>query len=376
MSIYKSITPESVKMYFKNYDWECIDNHANNKIIILEKYYVKYDKKYTVIIPSSKKYSDYFERLDSAINTFSVLENIDKDQAVYSLAENYRDLLMFRIISQKANEGTLPFDEAADVLKGIKDLIVHSIRNEEYKRPYHRRLSRESRSFLKTFRLAQTGIGSFIFNIESDNYCTIDRQITLSGDAEIPIVRRAIERIQNGLNFINNEEDMERLKELSYRIGFNANMCDSLLEINDIDNKMKIETNIKYSNYFDSEYKNEGKIKVELKDSDFIKLKILSEYYKNQENYIEIMIMGKITSLNAKWKDSMTGLLIDNVISVSWYESIERKTHNCKVQLSDEEYKSACNAHRDKKLIQVSGNIDKNRTRWFLEDHKKFVILP
>ncbi len=233
----------------------------------------------------------------------------------------------------------------------------------------------KSKRQLNTFRLAQTEIGSYIFNIESDDYNTIEDQMTMDGVVEVPTVRRSIERIQKGLSFVKHEEDTDRLKELSYRIGLNANMCDSLLEIKNVDQSMNVETYIDYCDAYNDVYSVSENLQVSLDERDFSKLRMLSDYYRNLENYKDITIEGKITTLNARWKDSISGILLENVISVSWYSSLDKRSFNCKVQLTSDEYKLACDAHRDNKKIQVSGKIDENRTRWFLEYHKGFTVL-
>ena len=120
----------------------------------------------------------------------------------------------------------------ANIVEGIKRLILATIFNEENPQPYFFRVSKNSHEKLFRYKLAQTNIGSYIFNIEIDS--DTNEQLIINDNGEVEILseeRRVIRRIQNGISNIK-ENDIEILSENGYKKGLNANMCDALLNFN------------------------------------------------------------------------------------------------------------------------------------------------
>lgn len=370
------VAPTKMKDYLENNNWTYNSDFPNKNLFVFKKYFQSHEKEITLVLPTRADFEDYEKKSLELIEKFSLIENIKLEQVVADLNDSHRDVMSFRIDSDKSRDGTLPLNEALSIISGIKNLITTSICNEKQQKPYHKRLTPESKSYANTYRFAQTNKGSFVINIESDNYSKLDRKIDLNGDLEVPVVRRALERIHKGIDFIKEENDEDTLKELSFRIGFNANMCESLTEIAENDYGMRLDSIIQFSNAIEvnPELVDISK-SIKMGVSEFEKARMLAEYYRNLENYEDIEIIGRITTLNAKWKDNHSGVLLDNVITVSWYDSLEQRNYNCKVQLTESEYRQACNAHRDKKHIGVIGRLDRNRKRWFLEEHKRFHVV-
>ncbi|MBY6988567.1 hypothetical protein HYH98_18880, partial [Clostridium botulinum] len=54
---------------------------------------------------------------------------------------------------------------------------------------------------------------------------------------------------------------------------------------------------------------------------------------------------------------------------------IEGKSKNIKIELSDDDYKIACEAHKQDKDVLINGEILKQGKSWIMINYKKFKIL-
>lgn len=385
---FNNITIEALEKYLKDNNWIQDINFANKKIKLYKK--VIEEEEITLFLPAKNDFKDSVRKINESIEILSEIKDttsleitkeilkannqlilIEDNIVPKTIIQNSKDILSFRIISKLSEKGTIPLEYASSVIEGLKKLVQSAIFNEEYPRPFFIKPNKSSQEQLSRYKLGQTQVGSYIFNIEIDNEFLTGEQLEFKDneqiEPELSEQRKVIKRIQNGMSCIQ-KDDIEKLFEISYKKGLNANMCDALLNLQMENYDIKIESKVQWSDLLPKP--NDIKEKVVLESKDFYKAKILSEKYKENRS-VEHRIKGKIIRLTNR-KDSHENVIERNIVIQT---EIEGKNKNVKVELSDQDYRIACEAHKQDKYVLIDGEMLKKGKSWIMIKYKKFDVL-
>jgi len=371
-SLYKSVSLSSISKYLECNGWE-IDNSCQNKNVIV----FGSEDGCTIVLPSRESFIDFYPKIVDAINTLSVLENRDVDDILNDIINLDVDILELRIVSEFAKKGSIPLKFAADFVSGIKNLVISSACTEENPRPYYINPTQSSLSYGDIFRFGQTNIGSFIITIESSPIigdCGLQIKVnddcTLSED--IPFQRRIMRRIQKALYQVEHFSDHANIDEFiktAFEDGINANMCDAILDLKTVDESVTIESCFKLSKLVRS--CDNIPERIVLSNNSFHIIEAISKAYRDIRKTEEVTIEGKIRSLTVG--------NIANSENVNGYVTIqfeyEGKKRNVKTYLEGDDYKVACDAHKDQRKITVKGILDKTSKSWYLDLPRNFRIV-
>ena len=385
----KKITIKDLKHYFLKNGWIKDEEFPNKNLLAFKKIYD--EEIFTILIPSSENFKDYIARLYDSLILISELEEVQLEEIIEDIYmvnskimftsplikydtkksvkynENKRDKFSVRVIADFANEHILPIEYAQDVVKGIRNLIVAAIYSEEQPRKYFMRPSGSALDVLNNFYFAQTEPGSYIFNVESD--IEIESEQTKINDESkletIPITRRAISRIQKGIDIVNKsakDGGMKELYEKGYLNGLNANMCDAILDFRADRDDIQIETAVEWS---ELQPKPDNVPNKTLLDStQFNIIESLSQIYK-ENSPEEVILRGRIISIDRDNK---------RIITIrARYKERERRIKIIKMNLDD--FQLACEAlkHKDNEVV-VEGEIEKTGKVYTLYSYKKFEV--
>ncbi|KEZ88699.1 hypothetical protein IO99_00525 [Clostridium sulfidigenes] len=383
----KNITVDSLRNYLKNDGWKLDESFPNKKVFLYKKKLD--DDTFSITVPASSNFKDYSIRVNDIIELLSELygksSNIITERILNNSGDLYvidnkeieeikndKDIMSFRIMSKECENGSIPLEYGANIVEGLKKLILSAIFSEENPRPYFFRPSRDTHIELSRYKLAQTEVGSYIFNIEIENDYANQIEFDNTGIIQdISHQRKVIKRIQNGIQKVIQVRDNGNTEELfktGYKSGLNANMCDALLSLKNEDNDLSIESTVKWSNKLPQPY---GIVdKVVLKNDDFYIIKNISEKYKENKP-MNTEVKGKITRLSNN-KNSQ-GISIERNIVIKG--KVDGKDRRIKVDLNDYDYMDACEAHKKDLEISVKGELTKNGKNWLIDNYKEFKVF-
>ncbi|GEP65206.1 hypothetical protein CBE01nite_29740 [Clostridium beijerinckii] len=376
-------TIETFEKYLIKNLWVEDIEFPNKKIKLFRK--IIDDEEYSLSLPAKSNFKDSHRKINEAIEILAELKELSNQKLISEVwkesnnnvfilnkeietNKSQKDILSFRIISKLSDEGIIPLEYGSNIVEGLKKLILSAIFNEEHPQPHFFRTNKNSHEKLSRYKLGQTAFGSYVFNVEIDNYMHEQLQINENEIIEtLPEERKIIKRIQNGIYNIR-EKDMDTLFENGYKKGLNANMCDALLNFNLENYDVKIESKVTWSDLLPRP--DDIKEKVILENKDFYKVKILSEKYKEVKS-IEQGIRGRIIKLINR-KDSQGNSVERNIVMQT---EVEGKSKNVKIELSDVDYKRACEAHKQDQEITISGELLKEGKTWMLVNYKDLKII-
>lgn len=365
------ITANSIKKYLILSGWEQDIKFKNKKLMV----FLSSKYKMRIALPASEKFIDFYPRLLDILETLSNLERKDLDLVTKEVLTVYFDRVEFRIISDISKNGKLPLDYASNCIDGLKNLFLYSACAEEKKQPVCQRATQSAQRYLDNFELDQTERGSFIISIDAkviDEQADRLKQISYLKDDEsnTSFEHRVMKRVCNAITQI--DEVAERKKSLTevtkegYKSGATANICESLLKLNPGVGDIEVETTIRYASILTKNTNIDKQIKI--KNNHFWAMDEISKIYRDELIVEDVVLKGMIQSLNKKVDD-----FSDNYVRLFTYH--RGKHRIVRMSLSNDDYKIACNAHRDELEVEVEGELDMETQRWSLKKIKSFKIL-
>ncbi|MCM3175927.1 hypothetical protein [Paenibacillus sp. MER 99-2] len=368
---YNNLSLSNFVEYLRDSGWDYMDKFANPNLLVFSRRLID-ESSISVLLPAKEDFSDYDQRVHSALGILSSFEDRSVDAIVKDITNfsSLTDKLEIRIISSFSEDGAIPLSYAASLIKGLKNLIVSAAYTEELPQRVFKRASQKAQSYSDSFKLGQTAHGSYIVTVESGSLENDDLAIAIEGNTLVtePFSRRVMKRIHRSMYQIEsfNEENnkLSDLVETGYNEGINANICDALLSLYYDNELMKLESKIKYS----KSLKNTEELpeKITLNSADYYIIKVLAEALRENKPE-DIELEGYISKLSSNSELTHGSI---NIISIH-----ENKKHSIKLELNEDDYKRACDAHKEKKQVRITGIIDTSGKTWEVTNLTKFQVL-
>lgn len=364
-----NITAASIDRYLQLNGWSRNYHFTNHNMMV---YTNANSFPKTLAIPANEEYEDFYPILH---NVMGVLEKIEKrsiNEIIKDVTTTFIDRLEIRVISEITEDGKIPLEYAAECVEGLKELILYSACAEQIARPICYRATDYAKAFLKKFKLAQTEKGSFILNVDIQVVDENNEQIVLDQcDVPIPFEHKVIERIGKAIGqvdaIVNNQQQLTETAEQAFETGITANMCDAFLKMRPISDKDKVSATIRYAS---SLTKKTGQVEhIEMRANHFLVMDELAKIYRDKVAIQDATLTGIIRSLTKK-KD-----VEGNLQTIKLYTTFNGTPRTVTVVLSTEQYRIACDAHRDGLEVEISGELDMSKQHWVMTEVTHFVPL-
>jgi hypothetical protein len=326
-------------------------------------------KNMNIAIPASEKYVDFYYSIEQVLPTISEALNKNVDELLKEILAVYYDRVEFRIASESSKYGKIPLLYANDFITGIKELILYSACAEQKAQPICFRPGNMAKEVVNRFNMAQTSVGSFIFNIDIKVVEEQNEQMILP-DVEplLPIEHKIIERIVTALNqvesVVNNENLVTRVAEDAYETGITANMCDALMKMRPTDSNAEIEATIRYASAISQEPEKE--IKKIVGPNHFMVIEELSKIYRDKKLIDDVVLTGFVQTVQKKSGDDI------GEETIRLFTNHEGQNRIVKMELADDDFRLACDAIKEENEIEVAGELDMSSRIWVLNSIKSF----
>ena len=366
ISNFYNITAASIDRYLQLSGWTRDLNFANHNMMV---YSNAYSHPKTLAIPANEDYEDFFVILRNAIDVLEKFEGRPANEIIKDVTTTFIDRLEFRVISEITEDGKIPIEYAAECIEGLKNLILYSVCAEQTACPICYRATDYAKTFLNKFKLAQTEKGSFILNVDIQVVDEGNEQMVLPEcSLPVPFEHKVVERIGRAISqvdaIVNNQSQLTETADTAFETGITANMCDALLKMRPVSDEDKVSTTIRYASSLTNKV---GQIEhIEMRTNHFLVIDELAKIYRDREDIRDVTLKGIIRSL-AKKADSNGDLQ-----TIRLYTVFEGVPHTVTMALSNEQYRIACDAHRDGIEVEVSGELDMSKRYWEMSNITDF----
>ena len=226
------LTPTSVSAYLAANGWQHEQSVATDASLTAVTWTKGTD--FEISLPLRPDYLDYSRRMSEVIDTLRRVEDRPKVEVVADVSSSGFDVMRVRIVSAETSDGTLPFDEAAQIVDRSRDMVLAAACSAVQPRIYYpSRKPREANEYLRRLRFGQTERGSFVFSILSPVAPRL-----ASGQTELaldePFDRRVVEKLLTGITGVRNAaahaattKDVSSF-ERGIEQGVSANLCEAL----------------------------------------------------------------------------------------------------------------------------------------------------
>ena len=273
-------------------------------------------------------------------------------------------------MSEHSENGQLPLDYASECISGIKELILYAACAEQLIQPVCFRITNNAKCILNDFKLAQTEMGSFVINIdiqvadEAEQY-TIDGVEGENGRGHL-VVQRIGQAIKQIDEMTKNRSAFKELVSNAYESGATANICEALMRLKPDSSSAEIETTIRYASACGKKTADV----VKMGSGHFNTMGEISKHYREKESQILAEVEGYITSLVKKKVDEIHAERVIRTIV-----GINGEMRTVIAELCEEDYRMACDAHRDGEKIYIRGILDMSKKMYRFINVDQFKII-
>jgi hypothetical protein len=357
-------------------------------------------KPITLLVPASERLRDYELRVSEIIEALSAIEGKPEAEIARSVITPTCDILNVRLEGEETRTGTLGLRYADKFLVGVRNLLIYAACVEIRSRSFYEQPPREPVRFAHQCRFRPVS-GSFTAQIE----VPLLPPVTAEPNEQRSVPRhrlftlslmRSLSALQTVIGSSKEESPLDRARDL-----LNANLCEALLKIRPQASRLALEVGVTWS----SEWAKGESLPtqpVRFEDRDFASIEAVGQELRfraieapadsiplrpNGQQPVALIPPEKAAAqVEASGKPSLQGPLVGRILGLSrdgdpgpfvvTLQVVNLHTLNrVDLSVSAEQYRLACDAHRDDQLVEVDGVLDwSNRGRWRLFNIRQFRV--
>ncbi len=365
-----------IKRYLRIHGWKRLES-KNSNLLLYQGPDDDLGRPIKIGLPSSVELEDTKQIVQQAIELIAALLKRSIAEITEEIINFGCDFLRQRIMTP-TNSSSLPLGDMNHLIASLTSLIKYSARMEEDAQPFFAKSSTSGKVLVDKCRFGQTFVGSFGLSIEMPIPPSLEEN-----SKQIPFERRVMERIARGFNVIREaiQEADARLLIDNYRQGFNANQYEALKKCLEVIPDSQMEFSFTWSDEYQPAPDLYRISPIRFVSSELAPfLETAAKSLRKLSESEPVTVTGKIIQLQAKgpldeedlddtsFPDSDTPQIV-----IDW--QIKKGKHAAiRVVLSPDEYRLACDAHRDEKTVSIHGTPEKGKKFLYLTSPSNFRV--
>lgn len=316
----------------------------------------------------------WMSSFESVTNTLSKVEKKSIKNVIVAIRSVGFDIIRSKLPDCMVEHDSVEIDVALNYIASSKRLLASSATAELNPSQYNGKPVKDAKSYARRCRFGHTFRGSFGFTIESPIPEDDQHSFTVI-EPEVPFERRVIRRLAVGLMDVSEAVRKEDIKILTsrYETGFNANMCEQMISLFGAAKNSSITFEFSWS----PEWKEDRKL---YDNTRFVITEPAIDVVRDAANKLrviekgqEVYIYGLVTDLHSQTKptDDFGGV---REITIQWFNQ-DRKKLNVHMELTQDQYLEAWQAHHDGRAIAANGILMKKGKYWYLAKFRGFKVI-
>lgn len=380
-NVFASISPIAILRYLRVNGWAEVRTIEGELII-----FAKTDltgKKQNLWMPISDQYADYVPMVARVVNTIAEVDSKTQLQLLDDFETiGVGDVVGLRAINPlNVFDHTLALQVGIDLLDRIRQMARAAAASALDKRAVHpRRPSTAVSQFVSSLRLGQTERGSYLIRVIAplvEQTDQSEQQLPNIPGPE-PFSRRATTELVRGLNAVKAAAEDNRLRGRFFFDPFltsvpqsvSANLCEALAG-RDSDDRTDFAVPLEISVTWSYIVQRSNSLASESIVFEPGLLPYIREAAREfrARNPEQMRLTGWVTILEREKREGGPGL-------IRLIAKVDRKNRSIRMQLADDDYQRAIDAHKQGSLVEVNGNlvVEKNAI-YRLENPTGFQIV-
>lgn len=301
-----------------------------------------------VTLPLDEDHKRYSLLLDDALEEISECLMIPIDILSEQISPQNFDTISVRAIGDDVKHGSIPFDDGIKLLLSSHKLLKQcSSKIKKFKNK-----TKHLNNYLNHIGMGQTQIGSYVVSIHSPLYrvTTADEPDLFDSDVSLGrIINKSFySKIFEVSSLFSKKAKSELITQRLLEIGINKKDCDALIDIMGHQSHRDIEINVNWSPKESIEERYNKSINLYARDVQSIVdyREVLKE--KKVENNIQLS--GEIADLHRGYDDELGKAKLK--------AKYQEKDISISFSVSDEQYPLVANAHVNKRIVTITGELE------------------
>jgi hypothetical protein len=361
INLLEAVKPQEVEGYLESHGW-IQQNQIGDKASIWIQPCEDGDE-FEVLLPLRRELKDYSLGMSTLVETLEVAEQRSQIEILNDLKNYSADVLRVRVNTQKTANGRIPLNAGIKFSHSVKDLIVSAAQATIKPEAHFEKSNSQIDNYLEDLQMGHEK-GSYILDIISPipNQTKLDLGEEINVNLE-PFGRRTMKQLVRSLQILQNVAERVSFNEIELDYffevvsqGISANLCEAIVGIDKSGEGKGVDIKLSWSPIIEISNDMPTTIFISHKIIPVIELaatKLRSVYIDNFE------LRGSVIDLH-RLPEAQTGKIVVRV-------NIEDKTREVSIQLQDEDYKVAVQAHEQIATIVCYGELSK--------ENKKFKLL-
>ncbi len=312
-----------------------------------------------LIVPLDPAMDGYGQGMADVIARLAKRSGLLPNQVLDNLLNSPSDVLRLRVSASDATVGNLPLEEGLRLLRGGRDMLLSAACSTIRPKAFHPEMSlRKPNDFIRNCRLGQTERGSFVATIITPVPPSL-RQTALPGDeafeeAMEPFARRVTTRLMGSLEIVDDAVRTARLDPILGGVedGVSANLCDAMVAMRPEGDQSRLDISMSWSRSRDRIPDRVPKV-VTFAREDFLIIEEAGQRLRERATPRRERFVGTVHILQSE----IPSLFDDPVGKIIIRTMVGGQPARVKVVLHRDDYKRACDAHRDERRVAVTGII-------------------
>jgi hypothetical protein len=265
----------------------------------------------------------------------------------------------------------LDFGFAGQFFANMRNLLVFAACNEIRPQPFYQRALKQAIVFADKCRLRPAPVGSFVVDIESPILPPVKKAQRVQH--AYPTERLILLNLMQSLGTLQTAieyGDTESIFETSGR-RVNANICEAILGMKPAAIDARLEVSVSWSPVWPIE-PTAAPQKVSFEGRAFEQVDAIGLSLRTGDEPQRRQLIGRVVRLSGE--DPLEGAI--GTLHITIRPEGGNVPANVDLILSPEQYRDACNAHRDGKKVQVTGVLERvERRKWMLFNISDFGVF-
>jgi hypothetical protein len=327
-----------------------------------------------LFLPLSREPHDYEARLREFVWNLADMEGEDRDVLITNLHYATADLVRIRLGSPRVGPGELPIGDGAELFAGARELMLASACAAIQIRPnFAGRLPQRALDYIDEVRLGQTEPGSYVVTVISDVAAPAQHAL-LPDDAahlDIPFERQVTTQLVAALGAARDAAHSVLHESRGYGVfddaveaGVSANLCDAIATMGTRNAAADLLVKVSWASSRPPTTHAAptvafGAAAIPVMQDAVTHLRQLGPF----ENEL---VEGFVSRLIRGTEDEIGTIVIEGEA-----RSAKRNVH---VELPDDQYDMAVEAHRNRKPVRIRGTLYKRGRSWVLSDPGQLAL--
>ncbi len=359
-----AVSPTALSAYARASGWQRQEPYRTHSDIYVHKGQPE------IIVPRSEHLADYASAVADLIKTFAQVEDHDEISVYRSLVTADRDVI--RVRTGDSQGGSVRLADGLNLIGGVRDMLLAAACSLGQPKPVYRTGANRNADLVDGIRLAHTDQGSFVVTLFTPVVPPpIPALLPDVVDGDAPIVRRLTVRLMEALVAARRASERVAAGEGSafgeaVESGVSTNLCEALDQI--IRCSPKLDVSVAWAA---TRPRTEGQRAVRFGRSDGPLMREAARSFRERAPRPDMVLQGYVRVLTRPEDQEDGKIQLRSFVE----QDGSRQQRSITASLAQEDYERAVQAHRDRALVVLSGDLERIGQRWrLLNPHLEGIL--